>query len=114
LLVSLEVIGLRTLYSQREDLDGNRNRGDFPFEEMATYIARSSIPGDRLVVDGSLWFFSVIYYNESPIRPQLHRNIDSGIGSSTVPMPSAAQIYISDLALLPDGNCRVWWVGRSS
>lgn len=79
LVVALELVGLRTLYCQREDIDGSRSRQDLPFEEMAAYVARASLPGDRMVVDESLWYFSVIYYNESPFLPQLHRDIDSAL-----------------------------------
>ncbi|MCK3843573.1 glycosyltransferase family 39 protein [Pseudomonas sp. W15Feb34] len=111
-VVALEFVGLRTVYSQREDLDGSRNRQDFPFEEIASYVAQSSTLGDRMVVDGGLWYFSVLYYNQSLVMPQLHRDIDSGLGSSTILVPSAAQVYISDLASIPHSNCRVWWLGR--
>ncbi|WPN99400.1 glycosyltransferase family 39 protein [Pseudomonas sp. MUP55] len=112
LFIALECVGLRTVYIQREDLDGNRNRQALPFDEMATYVAQSSMPGDRMVVEDGLWYFSVLYYNELPSLPQLHRGIDSGLGSSTILMPSAAQVYLSDMAFIPEGNCRVWWLGR--
>ncbi|MEB0039706.1 glycosyltransferase family 39 protein [Pseudomonas sp. MH10] len=121
-VLALETLGLKYNYSQQEDLNYPRNAAIEPFEAMGNYINQRAQPGDQIITDGKLLYFSAAYYNATGIVPMLYDRALSNsssfganaYGPLTLLHEHWDTIYLSDLAHLPAGIKRVWWLAEPS
>jgi mannosyltransferase len=114
-VVALQLNGSVTLYGREDEYDGNRQNSLFALEPLADEIARRSMPGDYILVEGSYWFLTLVYDNKTTTQPQVYylgmpTYRASGYGTSALFSPYMDQVYLHSLSDLPDGGCRVWWV----
>ncbi|NWA27015.1 glycosyltransferase family 39 protein [Pseudomonas gingeri] len=119
LILSVQLIGLQTLYAQQDELDDPRNEQANPIDEIVAYIDERFLQGDSIVVQGGYQYLSVAYYNRKGVRPLLfeppwdatHHNRPNGYGASTLIYADRDSVFFEDLDHLPASiKKRVWWV----
>ncbi|PTT02744.1 glycosyltransferase family 39 protein [Pseudomonas sp. HMWF006] len=118
LILGLECLGLNTMYTRQDDLNGTRNEIRYPLDQIVGSINERSRAGDTIVVNGGYWYYSVAYYSRRGIQPLLYQpawdnttdNRPNGYGSSTLIYPYRDQLFLEDLSALPRQFHRVWWV----
>lgn len=118
LIVSVQLMGLQTLYTQQDDLDDPRNEQDTPIDDIVTYIDERYLEGDSIIVQGGYQYLSVAYYNRAGAKPLLfdppwegRDNRPNGYGASTLIYEDRATLFFEDFEHLPVGiKKRVWWV----
>ena len=118
LIISIQLIGLQTLYAQQDDLDDPRNEQDAPLDDIVAYIDERYLEGDSIVVQGGYQYLSVAYYNRAGAKPLLfdppwegRDNRPNGYGASTLIYADRDKLFFEDFEHLPAGiKKRVWWV----
>jgi mannosyltransferase len=120
-ILSVQALGLAMNYRQQQDLDYPRNAALEPFESVGQYIDQHASPGDRIIVDSKLLYFSTVYYNTSGLQPMVydlsliddHGARSKGYGALTLLYPHWDQIVLGSFAL-PAETRRVWWLTEPS
>ncbi|KIH81706.1 glycosyltransferase family 39 protein [Pseudomonas batumici] len=118
LIVSVQLMGLHTLYAQQDDLDDPRNERANPIDDIVAYIDERFLDGDSIIVDGGYQYLSVAYYNRAGATPLLYdppwKGQDyrpNGYGASTLIYADREKVFFEDFEHLPPGlKKRVWWV----
>jgi len=118
LIVSVQLMGLHTLYAQQDDLDDPRNERANPINDIVAYIDERFLDGDSIIVHGGYPYLSVVYYNHAGSMPLLYDppwdgrdNRPNGYGASTLIYADREKLFFEDFRHLPPGiKNRVWWV----
>jgi len=122
LIVSVQLMGLQTLYAQQDDLDDPRNEQANPIDDIVAYIDERFLEGDSIVVQSGYQYLSVAYYNRAGARPLLyeppwdatHNNRLNGYGASTLLYADREQLFFEDFKHLPPSiKNRVWWIAST-
>ncbi|MHC8328661.1 glycosyltransferase family 39 protein [Pseudomonas sp. LB1P83] len=116
LLAVLQVVGLLNVYSQSDDLNFSRDKRRFPFETVLETVRERAVSGDRIIVEGGIWYYSVDFYNKSGIQPLLHEvqwkenpRVES-YGFLSLLSSARNSVFVDDMEKLPFGTSRVWWI----
>ena len=91
------------------------------FDELVDYVNRHYQPGDTVVISDLFWYFTYIYYNTTPVVPQLltlpksegGAGRPNAYGFGTLVDAQGPNIYVDDLAQLPSQADRVWLAGSA-
>lgn len=116
LLTVLHGVGLLNVYSQRDELNYSRDKRDFPFKEVLEVVKESAASGDRIIVEGAVWYYSVDFYNKTGVQALLHEvewkekpRVD-GYGFLSLLNSANVYVFVDDIERLPLGTSRVWWI----
>lgn len=121
-ILAVQALGLKFNYSQQEDLNYPRNAVIEPFAEVGHYINVHAESADQIVIDGKLLYFSAVYYNHTGIVPMLYdthlsdnaKYRSNPYGPLSLLHQNWDSIYLDELAHLPVGTKRVWWLAEPS
>jgi mannosyltransferase len=122
LMMLIEVSGVLSVYQQRDDLNYSRAPQDFPMEKLAEKLKRSIVSGDKVVVEGALWYYSLEVYGFSGLQPMLFERSwvhdiasrPTGFGFLSLLDPVRDEVFLYSLSKLSNESKRIWWVSGNS
>ncbi|WP_311970250.1 glycosyltransferase family 39 protein [Pseudomonas baltica] len=91
------------------------------FDQLVDYVNRHYQPGDTVVISDLFWYFTYVYYNTTPVVPQLltlpksegGAGRPNAYGFGTLVDAQGPHIYVDELTQLPRQDHRIWLVGSA-
>lgn len=122
LMLLVEVPGVLSVYQQVDDLNYSRSPQDFPMEKLGGKLKNSIASGDKIVVEGTLWYYSLEAYGFSDRQPMLFERSwvhdtasrPTGFGFLSLLDPVRDEVFLFSLSKLSNESQRVWWVSGHS
>ncbi|MFJ4194318.1 glycosyltransferase family 39 protein [Pseudomonas sp. NPDC089534] len=122
LLVIVQLPGVYFVYQQKDDFNYSRNAVEFPLQQIASVVGAKSSGGDKIVVEGGVWYYSLMFYGLPDQQTLLYesdwkQNASSrpkGYGSLSLLEPVRKRVFLYDPEKLSDAAENIWWITSRS